>query len=170
MLGKITKTITDLKDYVRCSIQSKAARYRVYYIETNIETSDDNVRTINFKLHPVHFEKDDFIGGLPAAEPMGKENIIETDETRDLLYDDVNNMIYVIEMRLFGGKSGREEASVIDARHHYNNKLKLMGSFLGKMASKESLIRIGYTRNAPAVMFKSIVGEPFIQGGVASEK
>ena len=161
MVKKIKEIVTNLKDYVRCSIQSKAARYRVYYIETNIETSDDNVRTINFKLHPVHFEKDDFIGGLPAAEPMGKENIIETDETRDLLYDDVNNMIYVIEMRLFGGKSGREEASVIDARHHYNNKLKLMGSFLGKMALKEGLVRIGYTRNAPPVMFQSIVGESF---------
>jgi hypothetical protein len=157
MLKNIKTTIMNLIDYARCIIQSRAARYRVYYIESEIGDIG-GVRIINFKIHPVYFDKGDFIGGLSAAEPKENHNIVDTDGTQEFLYDRINNMVYLIEMRLFGGESGREGASVIDARHHCNKKVRLMGTFLGKMAAKEGFIRIGSTRNAPPVMYKSIVG------------
>ena len=155
----IAKGIVNLYDYLKCSLTSKAGRYQAVYIEQTMLAIDDK-RQVNIGMHPVIFEEEDKLPVLPNSEVVPGSDWVEADLTGSIYYDSGNKIVFLLDSRLYGGKDGRTEVSMMDT---HRNRLRFgynMLKFLGELLKNDDELRgarLGQVRNKPSIRYKDLV-------------
>ena len=158
IINKATNAAVNFWDYVRCCLSSKAARYQSTFLE--LETGDVGGKSVvNITMRPVIFAEGDIVEYLKNSEVVPQTNIVETDSTDTRIYDDKYSMVFLLDSRLYGGESGRDEASVIDTKKNRILQRDVMLRFLCHLVKKVSpTASVGWIRNAPPISYKEVAG------------